>query len=296
MRIFVTGASGWIGSAVVPDLRDAGHQVVGLARSDDAAARVAALGAEVHRGDLDDLDSLRSGAAACDGVVHLGYNHDFTRIEDAARTDLAAVTAIGAVLEDTDRPFLVASGTLGLSPGRVATESDLPEAGVHPRIASAEAAFSLAGRGVRSVVVRLAPTVHGAGDHGFIATLVAIAREQGVSAYIDEGDNRWPAVHRLDAGRLLRLGVERAPAGSVLHATAEDGVATRTIAEAIGRGLALPVASVPGGEAAGHFGWMAGFFGSDAPASSAATRELLDWHPAQVGLIEDIDAGHYFPG
>ncbi|MGW4461859.1 SDR family oxidoreductase [Micromonospora sp. NPDC004704] len=294
MRIFVTGASGWIGSAVIPELLDAGHRVLGLARTDTAAASVTALGAEVQRGNLDDLDSLRAGAAASDGVIHLGYNHDFSRMEAAARTDLAVINAIGAELEGTDRPFVVASGLLGLVSGRAATELDLPDPGAHPRIAGVQAAMSFVPHGVRSSSVRFAPTVHGPGDHGFIAVLVGVAREKGVSGYIDDGTNRWPAVHRLDAANLVRLAVENAPAGSALHATAEEGVPTRAIAEAIGRGLDLPVVSVPADKAGDHFGWIGRFFGTDAPASNSATRRLLGWNPAQAGLIADLDAGHYF--
>ncbi|MEV4628169.1 SDR family oxidoreductase [Micromonospora sp. NPDC049523] len=291
---FVTGATGWIGSAVIPELLDAGHQVLGLARSDTAAASVAALGADVQRGNLDDLDSLRAGAAGSDGVVHLGYNHDFSRMEAAAQTDLAVINAIGAELEGTDRPFVIAAGVLGLASGRLATELDVPDSGAHPRIAGVQAAMSLVARGVRSSSVRFAPTVHGSGDHGFVAALVGIAREKGVSGYIDDGTNRWPAVHRLDAARLVRLAVENAPAGVALHATAEEGVPTRAIAEAIGRGLDLPVVSVPADKAGDHFGWIARFFGIDALASNAVTRQLLGWDPVQPGLIADLDAGHYF--
>jgi nucleoside-diphosphate-sugar epimerase len=296
MRIFVTGASGWIGSAVIPELLDAGHKVVGLARSDTAAAAVAARGAEVHRGGLDDLDGLRAGAAASDGVVHLGYNHDFSRMEQAAQTDLQAIEAIGATLEGTDRPFVIASGAAGIASGRVATEADMPDLGAHPRVASAQAALSFGTRGVRSSIVRFAPTVHGAGDHGFVAALVGIARDTGVSGYIDDGANRWPAVHRLDAGSLVRLAVDDAPAGSVLHAIAEEGVPTRAIAEAIGRGLDLPVVSVPAEQASSHFGFLGGFFSVDCPASNRLTRELLGWTPTQHGLIADLDEGHYFNG
>jgi nucleoside-diphosphate-sugar epimerase len=294
MRIFVTGASGWIGSAVVPELLNAGHQVLGLARSDTAAASVAGLGAEVQRGDLDDLDSLRAGAAASDGVVHLGYSHDFSRMEAAAQTDLAAINAIGAELEGTGRPFVIASGVLGLVSGRVATERDVPDRGIHPRIAGVQAAMSFTTRGVRSSSVRFAPTVHGPGDHGFVATLVGIAREKGVSGYIDDGSNRWPAVHRLDAANLVRRAVDEAPAGAALHATAEEGVPTRAIADAIGRGLDLPVVSIPADQASDHFGWMARLFCVDSSASSSATRQLFGWNPVQPGLIADLDAGHYF--
>ncbi len=294
MRVFVTGASGWIGSAVVPELLNAGHRVLGLARSDTAAATLAALGAEVHRGDLDDPESLRAGAAASDGVVHLGYHHDFSAMEAAARLDLAAIDALGGALEGSGRPLVVAAGILGLAPGRVATERDEPDPAAHPRVAGVRAALAFAARGVRPSAVRLPPTVHGAGDHGFVAFLVRVAREKGVSAYIGDGENRWPAVHRLDAASLVRLALDHAPAGVALHATAEEGVPTRAIAEAIARGLDLPLVSIPADRAADHFGWLGRFFGADAPAASTATRELLGWKPAQPGLIEDLDAGHYF--
>jgi nucleoside-diphosphate-sugar epimerase len=294
MRIFVTGASGWIGSAVVPELQQGGHQVLGLARSDTAAAAVAALGAEVQRGDLDDLDSLRAGATASDGVVHLGYNHDFSRMGDAARTDLAAINTIGEALEGSDRPFVIASGILGLASGRLATERDVPDPAVHPRIAGIQAAQSFVARGVRTAEVRFAPTVHGPGDHGFVATLVGIAREKGISGYVDEGSNQWPAVHRLDAANLVRRAVDGAPAGAALHAVAEPGVPTRTIAEAIGRSLDVPAVSIPADQATDHFGWIGRFFGADAQAASSITRELLDWQPVHPGLIADLDAGSYF--
>ncbi len=294
MRVFVTGASGFIGSAAVAELLQSGHTVVGLARSDAAADRLFAAGAEVHRGDLDDLDSLRAGAEASDGVVHLGYNHDFSQMEEAAKTDLAAVNAIGAVLEGTGRPFFIASGVVGLADGRVATERDMPDPSSHPRVANALAALSFADRGVRVGVLRFAPTVHGPGDHGFVAVLVKIAQDKGMSAYIDTGANRWPAVHRLDAGNLVRRAVESAPSGSVLHAVAEEGVPTRVIAEAIGRGLNLPVVSIPREQAPDHFGFLGHFFGMDIAASSAATRQLLGWNPTHPYLVDDIDAGRYF--
>ena len=294
MRIFVTGASGWIGSSVVSELLGHGHEVVGLARTHASEQVIAGLGADVARGDLGDLDSLRSAAVASDGVVHLGYNHDFSRMEQAAATDRTAIETMGTALEGTHSPLVIASGTLGLAPGRVGTERDMPDPGVHPRTANASLALSYADRGVRSSVVRFAPTVHGPGDHGFVATLVAIAREKGVSGYVDDGANRWPAVHRLDAGRLVRLAVEGAPARSVVHATAETGIQTKLIAEAIGRGLGVPVASIPAARAAEHFGWLARFYGADAPASSDLTRQLLGWQPTQAGLLEDLDQRHYF--
>jgi nucleoside-diphosphate-sugar epimerase len=299
MRIFVTGASGWIGSAVVPELLTAGHQVVGLARSDDSAAALEAAGADVHRGTLDDLDGLRDAAAKSDGVIHLAFKHDLAFSGDsqgAAAADLRAIETFGEALAGTDRPLLIASGTLGLAPGRVATEQDGLDPGpaVSPRQASATAAYSLASRGVRSSVVRLAPTNHGDGDNGFMATLVAIARDKGVSGYIGDGSNRWPAVHRLDTAHLFSLAVDKAPAGSTLHAVADEGIPIRDIAEVIGRHLDVPVASVSPDDAAEHFTWLSGFIGFDAPASSALTRELLEWEPTQVGLIEDLEQGHYF--
>lgn len=300
MRVFVTGASGWLGSAVVPELLDAGHQVTGLARSDASAAALTTAGAEVVRGTVDDLDVLRSAAAASDGVIHLAFKHDIAFSGDfrgAAETDRRAVDAFGEVLAGSDRPLVIASGLLGLAPGRVVTERDMPAVDGSPtsvRQATALAALELAGRGVRSAVVRLAPTCHGEGDNGFMAALVGIARERGVSGYVGDGANRWPAAHRLDVGRLFRLAVEKAPAGSVLHGAGEEGVAIRDVAEVIGRRLDVPVVSVAPADAAGHFAWLGGFIGLDSPAASTITRELLDWRPSQPGLLEDLDKGHYF--
>jgi nucleoside-diphosphate-sugar epimerase len=291
MRLFVTGASGFIGSALVPELQQAGHQVVGLARSDASADRLTAAGAEVRRGDLDDLDSLRAGAADSDGVIHLAYVHDFSQMEAAAKTDLAAIEAMGGALEGSGKPIAIASGTLGLAPGRVGTERDDPEA-VHPRVVNARAVLALADRGIRPLVVRLSPTVHGPHDHGFVSVMVDVAREKGVSGHVGDGRNRWNAVHRDDAARVFRLAVENAPAGSVLHAVGEEAIPVRDLAAVIGEHLHLPVRSVPVEEAADHFGWLGAFLAIDAPASSTITQELLGWQPTGPGLLEDV-AAHY---
>jgi nucleoside-diphosphate-sugar epimerase len=306
MRVFVTGASGWIGSAVVSELIGAGHQAVGLARSDASADALTAAGAEVQRGTIDDLDVLRSGAAASDGVIHLAFKHDLAFSGDfqgAADADRRAVETFGEALAGSEKPLLIASGLLGLTPGHVATEQDGhgPNAaaaavggGPTARWETSEFTLSLADRGIRSSIVRLPPTNHGDGDNGFIAILVAIAREKGVSGYVGDGQNRWPAVHRLDSARLFRLGLEEAPAGSTLHAVADEGVPVRDIAEVIGRHLEIPVVSVAPEDAGEHFSWLGGFLGLDAPASSALTRELLGWQPTQPGLIADLDEEHYF--
>jgi nucleoside-diphosphate-sugar epimerase len=299
MRVFVTGASGFIGSATVRELIDSGHEVLGLARSDEAAAALAGAGAEVHRGSLDDLDSLRRGADAADAVIHTAFVHDFSQMAKSGEIDLRAVETLGAALEGSARPLAIASGTaLASGAGRPATEEDVADsasAGSH-RAPSERAMLALAERGVRSAVVRLGASVHGEGDHGFVPVLIGIAREKGVSGYIGDGANRWPAVHRLDAARLFRLAVESAPAGSVLHGVADEGVPIREIAEVIGRGLDVPVVSVAPEEAADHFGWLAHFLAADIPASSALTRERLGWTPAHPGLVEDLEAGHYFNG
>jgi nucleoside-diphosphate-sugar epimerase len=296
MRILVTGASGWIGSASVTELMAAGHQVRGLARSDAAAAKVAKLGAEVVRGTLDDVAGLRAAAAQAEGVVHFGYNHDFSQMGAAAQTDRAAIEAFAQVLDGSGGPLLIASGILGLATGRAGTEREMPNPAAHPRVANAAYTLGLADRGVRAIVMRFAPTVHGSGgDHGFVATLARIAREKRVSAYIGDGLNRWPAVHRLDAGKLVQLAIDGAPPGAVLHAVAEEGIATRDIAAAIGKFLNLPDATIPADRATAHFDWLGMFFGADVPSSSELTRKLLGWQPKHPTLLEDIAAGHY-PG
>ncbi|RKS84281.1 nucleoside-diphosphate-sugar epimerase [Motilibacter peucedani] len=296
MRVFVTGASGWIGSAVSAELQAAGHSVLGLARSEQAAQTLQDRGLEAHRGSLDDVESLRAGAAAADAVVHLGFKHDFSDMAGAARTERAAVEAFGDVLEGTGRPLLLAAGVALLCPGGVVTEEDAsPFSGPQAPRGGAEAlALSYAERGIRPVAVRFAPTVHGAGDHGFVARLVAVAREQGTSAYVGDGSNRWPAVHRDDAARLVRLALEDPSAPSVVHAVAEEGVTARTIAEAIGRGLGLPVESVAPEAAADHFGWIGAFFAGDMAASSVLTQQRLGWTPSGPTLLEDLHAGSYF--
>lgn len=296
MRILVTGASGWIGSASVKELIAAGHHVLGLARSDEAAAKVARLGAEVIRGSLDNLATLRRAVAQADGVVHLGYNHDFSRMAAAAQTDRAAIETFADGLHASGGPLLIASGTLGLASGRPGTEADIPSTTAHPRTANAAYTLGLAERGIRSMVVRFAPTVHGAGgDQGFVAVLARIARETGVSAYIGEGLNRWSAVNRLDAGKLVQLAIDKGAPGSVFHATAEEGVLTLDIATALGQSLNLPVRAIAPEQAQAHWGWLAMFLGADIPVSSVRTRSLLGWQPQHPSLREDIAAGHY-PG
>jgi nucleoside-diphosphate-sugar epimerase len=297
MRVFVTGASGWIGSATVNELLAAGHDVLALARSDASAAVLEAKGVTVLRGDLDDVDALRKVAADADGVVHLANKHDWSNPAASNAAERAAVETIAETLVDTQRPFVLAAGVAGLAQGRPSTEEDpSPFHGPDgPRGGSENLGLEYVARGVHTVSARFAPTVHGARDHGFIAYIAAAAREKGVSAYVGDGTNRWAAVHRSDAVRLVRLGLEQAPAGSRLHAVAEEGVPTRVIAEAIGRGLGLPVASVAPEDAVEHFGFIGTFFAMDLAASSEQTRELLGWEPTGPTLIEDIDAGAYFP-
>jgi nucleoside-diphosphate-sugar epimerase len=293
MRVFVTGASGWVGSAVVPELIDHGHRVVGLARSEASAGALAAAGAEVRRGSLEDLDSLREGASNADGVIHLAFIHDFSRYEDANRADRQAIETMAAALEGTGRPLVIASGVATTARGRPATEDD-PPAPDFPRAAATDMTIASAEKGVRAAVVRLPPTTHGRGDNGFIPTIIRIAREHGVSGYVGDGANVWPAVHRADAARVFRLALEQAPAGSVWHAVAEEGVPTRTIAEVIGRHLDVPVVSIAADDAGAHFGWIGTFWAINAPASSVLTQERLGWQPTGPELIEDLEEGHYF--
>src|SRR5438876_6129488 len=297
MRVFVTGATSYSGAAIVRELLAAGHQVVGLARSATAAAALKAAGADVHRGALDDLDSLRSGSAAADGVIHTAFNNisETTDFAASVQADLRAVEAIGAALEGSGKPFVITSGTLMLARlGRLATEEDVSDPAL-PRVASENVAIALAERGVRSSVVRLAPSVHGEGDkHGFVPSLIGIARAKGVSAFVGDGSNRWPAVHRLDAARLFRLAAEAAPAGWRLHGVGEEGVPFRDIAEVIGRQLKLPVVSVAADDAGDHFSFLSAMVSIDNPTSSALTQQRLGWRPQGPVLIADIEQGHYF--
>ncbi len=295
MNVFVTGATGFIGSATVQELLKAGHDVLGLARSDEGAAAVAAAGARVHRGDLSDVDSLQRGAAASDGVIHTAFIHDFANYGPAAEADRRAIETFGTVLAGSGRPLVVTSGTLFVgAPGTVGTEEDMaPQNHAIPRV-SEPAALAFTLQDVRVSVVRLPPSVHGEGDHGFVPYLIGLAREKGVSAYIGDGLNRWPAVHRLDAAHLFRLALENAPAGTRLHGVADEGVPTRAIAEVIGRRLNVPVVSKTAEEAAEHFGWIAPFFGVDRPASSALTQERFGWHPSRLALLADLDNAYYF--
>jgi len=296
MKVFVTGATGFIGTAIVQELISVGHQVLGLARSDASAEALIAAGATVHRGDIEDLNSLRSGAKESDGVIHAGFIHEFARFKEVCEIDKLAIQAIGEALAGSERPFIVTSGTALVSPGKLATEDIIPHAdsSAHPRIASEEAADAVAKLGVRVSVLRLSPSVHGDGDHGFVPMLIDIARKKGISAYVGEGVNRWTAIHRLDAARLYRLALEGATIGARFHGVAQEGIAFKDIAETIGKHLNIPVVSISPEEAADHFGWFAGFAALDVPASSKETREKLNWHPVQPKLIADMGQGSYF--
>ena len=300
MRVFVTGASGFVGAAIVKDLLAAGHQVLGLVRSDKGAEQVAAAGAEPLLGDVNDTDILRQGASASDAVIHTAFNHDFSQFKANCEADRKVIETLGDALAGTDKPLVITSGVGILSYGRQANEDDANEddavtvgSDVNPRAASEEAAAVAAGKGVNVYVVRLPPSVHGAGDHGFVPMVIGIAREKGESAYINEGQNRWPAVHRSDAASLYRLAIEKQPSLKILHTVAETGVPFREIAEAIGKGLNLSIVSKSGDDIAAHFGWFANFAAMGCPASSDKTREALGWDTKAPGLIEDIKA-HYF--
>ena len=294
MRVFLTGATGFVGSAVTKELISAGHQVLGLTRSDKGAEAIEAAGAEAHHGTLEDLDRLRRGAESTDGTIHCGFIHDFSNFAKSCETDRRVIETIGAALAGSDRPFLVTSGLAGLPSDRLGTEEDAMALDSSPRAQSEEIALALVPRGVRVGIVRLAPSVHDAGDHGFVPMLINTAREKGVSAYVGDGSNRWPGVHRLDAAHLYRLALEKGTAGSRHHGAADEGVPTREIAEVIGRRLSLPVRSLSTEEAQDHFGWMAFFFAKDLAASSALTQERLGWQPTQPGLLADLDREHYF--
>jgi nucleoside-diphosphate-sugar epimerase len=292
MRVFVTGATGFVGSAVVRELIAFGHQVLGLTRSDDGAKSLAAAGAEVHRGTLEDLDSLRAGTRAADAVIHTAFKHDWSSFAQSCELDKNAILAMGSVLEGSRRQLLVTSGLAALAPGRIATEADeVPADG--PRASEATAA-TLVARGVRASGVRLAPSTHDTGDHGFVPRLIALAREKGVSAYVGDGLNRWTGVHRLDAARLYRIALEKGVESGPYHAVDEEGIPFKEIADVIGRRLGVPVVSLSPEEASKHFGWFTRFAAMDAPASNARTKAALGWQPEQPGLIADIDRPAYF--
>ena len=294
MRVFVTGASGFVGSAIVKDLLDAGHDVTGLARTDQAAEWLTAAGVNVHRGDLDDLESLRSGAAHCDAVIHTAFNHDFSRFKENCEADRKVITALGEALAVTERPLVVTSGIGLMNFDKKITEDDTPPgADLVARAASEEAADAVRKKGGRVYVVRLPPTVHDRGDHGFVPMLAGMARENGVSVYIEQGQNQWPAVHRLDAAKLYRLIIEQQPDQKIFHAVAEEGIAFKEIAEAIGKGLHVPVISKGKDEAAAHFTWFAHFAAMDCLASSDQTKDLLGWQPKEIGLLEDLERNYF---
>lgn len=293
MRVFITGASGFVGSALVPLLLEAGHRVVGLARSDASAAALRKAGAEVHHGSLEDLESLRAGAAAADAVIHLAFAHgDFSRFAEAAQIDATAIETIGAALEGSRRPFVVATG-IGVQAGRAAVvpESNAPPAA---RLAGPRAALRFLDKGVHSSIVCLPPSTHGPGDtHGLVPRIIAVAREKRISGFVGDGASRWPAVHVRDAARLFHLALEKLPAGAAVHAVADEGVAIRSIAEVIGSRLNIPVASIAAADAVAHFGWVGALLGRDSPSTGAVARELVGWQPTEPGLIDDLETGHY---
>lgn len=294
MRVFVTGASGFVGSAIVKDLLDAGHNVTGLARTDEAAERLKAAGAQVHRGNLDDLESLKTGAAHCDAVIHTAFNHDFSKFKENCEADRKVITALGEALAGPECPLVVTSGIGLMNFGRKITEDDTPpRADLVARAASEEAADAVRKKGGKVYVVRLPPTVHDRGDHGFVPMLAGMAREKGASVYIEKGQNQWPAVHRLDAAKLYRLIIEQQPDQKVFHAVAEEGIAFKEIAEAIGKGLHVPVISKSKDEAAAHFTWFAHFAAMDCLASSDQTKDLLGWQPKEIGLLEDLERNYF---
>ncbi len=295
MRVFLTGATGFIGFAIARDLAAAGHGVLGLARSDAAAKALAQAGIETQRGDLSDLDSLTAAARACDGVIHTAFIHDWSQsMADRADVDLRAAEAMAGAMAGTGKPLVVASGTLMVAGPRIATEADGPPDPSGPRAATEVAVLAASERGVRGSVVRLPPSVHGAGDKGFMPMLIDIARRTGVAGYVGDGANRWPAVHRLDAARLFRLAMEKAPPGTRLHGVADEGIPMREIAETIGAGLGLPVRGVAQDAAVAHFGFLGMFLAMDNRTSSALTRQMLDWRPEGPGLLEDMRDNGYF--
>lgn len=295
MRVFLTGATGFVGTAVIQELQGAGHQVFGLARSEVAASVLTSAGVEVVHGSLEDHDSLRRGVSTADAVIHTGFNHDFSRFHLNCKLDRLAIETLGAALSGSQRPLIVTSGVANIAPGRLATENDVPKSdpSIYPRV-SEETAGLLSDKGVNAMVVRLAPSVHGIGDHGFVPILLKLAREKGLSAYIGDGGNRWPAVHRLDAAQVYRLALEKGSAGTRFHAVAEEGVTFKALASAIGQLLNIPVVAISQQDANAHFGWFAHFAGMNAPASSELTRNQLGWNPTQRGLLADIEQPGYF--
>lgn len=295
MRVFVTGASGFVGSAIVKELLQARHQVLGLARTDASAEELLKAGAEVHRGNLDDLESLKAGAGQCDAVIHTAFNHDFTRYKQSCEEDRQIILALGAALEGTSRPLVVTSGIGLLHYDRRVTEDDqVPSSDVAPRAASEEAAYELIAQGVNAYILRLPPTTHGEGDHGFVPMVIDSAKANGQSVYIEEGQNRWPAAHRFDAAAMYRLIIEKQPEQRVFHAVAEEGVPFKEIATAIANGLHLQTVSKTKEDAQQHFGWLTHFASIDCPASSEQSRKVLGWEPKEIGLLEDLASGVYF--